>query len=121
MIPTTKTTQQFMSHFMLFGTLTAMVIVFIGGVLYLWQHANQPLQTELLNLREPMGLLRTWQDLQTATPIGLIELGLGLLIATQVFRMMWLIEFYLRARDLWFTLFSTFILTAILYSLFVMG
>lgn len=120
-MPSTKTTQHVMSQFMLFGTLTAMAIVFIGGALYLWQHANQPLQTELLNLREPMSLLRTWQDLQTATPIGLIELGLGLLIATQVLRMAFLIEFYLRVRDYWYTFFSTFILTAILYSLFVMG
>lgn len=106
---------------MLFGTFIAMFFVLLGGTIYLWQHAHEPLQTELLNLREPMGLLRTWQDLQTATPIGLIELGLGLLIATQVLRMLCLIEFYVRARDYWFMFFSTFILTAILYSLFVMG
>ena len=110
-----------MSHFMLFGTLTAMVFVFVGGALYLWQYANTPLQTELLITAEPMSLLRTIHDLHTAPSIGLIELGLGLLIATQVLRMVWLVEIYVGERDYWFTGFSLFILTAILYSLLVMG
>jgi uncharacterized membrane protein len=121
MMASPQKTRQFMSHFMLCGTLTAMLFVFLGGVFYLWQHANTPLQTELLITQQPMSILRTLHDLHAATPIGLIELGLGLLIATQVLRMVFLIEMYVGERDYWFTGFSLFILTAILYSLFIMG
>lgn len=110
-----------MSHFMLFGTLTAMLFVLIGGACYLWQTASAPLASELLNLRQPMNILRTFHDLKTNTPMGLIELGLGLLIATQVLRLVWLVEMYVGERDYWFTGFSLFILIAILYSLLVMG
>ncbi|HEU5281009.1 MAG TPA: DUF1634 domain-containing protein [Gammaproteobacteria bacterium] len=121
MTASTQKTRQYMSHFMLFGTLTAMVFVLIGGALYLWQQANTPLQTELLITAKPMSLFGTIHDLHRATPIGLIELGLGLLIATQVLRMVWLVEMYVGERDYWFTGFSLFILTTILYSLFIMG
>lgn len=121
MIPSTKNTQRWMNRFLLTGTLLAMMLVLIGGVWYLILHGGSPLQTELLTLRQPMGIWRTLQDCETATPLGLIEFGLGLLIATQVLRVLWLLIFYIKVHDRWYIFFTGFILCAILYSLFLMG
>lgn len=110
--------QYWMSRLLLTGTLLALVIVTLGGCWYLWLHGSAPLQTELFDYRQPINMFHTLLDLQTATPLGLVELGLFLLIATQVMRLFWLLWFYLKCRDYWFSFFTAFILCLILYSLF---
>lgn len=120
MIPPTKPMQRWMSRFMLLGTLAAMAIVFLGGLGYLATEGMQPLQSELLTVTQPMDLLQILGQLNHLTPLSLIELGLALLIAVQVFRILWLFGFYILANDHWFTFFTGFILCAILYSLLLM-
>lgn len=120
MIPSTKQMQAWMSRFMLLGTLSAMAIVLLGGIGYLATEGMQPLQSELLTMTQPIDILTILKHLNHLTPPSLIELGLALLIAVQVFRILWLFGFYILAKDHWFTFFTGFILCAILYSLFLM-
>lgn len=120
MIPSTKKMQRWMSRFLLFGTLSAMLLVFIGGAWYLIQQGSHPLQSELLTVTAPIDILQILTHVDHFTPQSLIELGLSLLIAVQVFRILWLFGFYILANDYWFTFFTGFILCAILYSLLLM-
>jgi uncharacterized membrane protein len=56
-----------------------------------------------------------WQHLFSS--VGMIELGMLVLVATQVARVLMLLIFYILQRDYWYILFSSFILTVIIYSL----
>lgn len=121
MIPSTRTVQRYVSYFQLLGTLTALLIAMIGGVWYLALHRNTPLQVEIFNLKNPIAILSAFKDLKSTSPLELVEIGLTLLIATQVLRVLWLFGFYIKVKDLWFSIFTGFVLCAILYSLFMMG
>lgn len=102
--------QYWMSRLLLTGTLLALTVVTLGGIWYLTLHGSSPLQTELFNVHA--------SDLKITAPLGFIELGLYLLIATQVLRLIWLLWFYIKDHDYWFSIFTAFILCLIIYSLF---
>ncbi len=110
--------QILMSRLLLTGTLLALILVTAGGSWYLCLHGGAPLKSELLNDQQSINLLHTLFDLKTTTPLGLVELGLYLLIATQVIRLFLLLWFYIENRDIWFSLFTAFIVCLISYSLF---
>lgn len=113
------TMEKLIGIILLVGIGLAIVFVFIGGALYLWQFGGQSLQTELLQAdayqAHPTSI---WQLALSFTPLGIIELGLIILVATQIMRVALLTFFYIRVRDVWFTLISLFILTTLLYSFF---
>ncbi len=110
--------QIWMSRLLLTGTLLALALVTVGGCWYLWLHGAAPLKSELFNYHQPMNIFRTVLDLQSVAPLGFVEFGLYLLIATQVIRLFLLLWFYIESRDAWFSFFTAFILCLILYSLF---
>lgn len=121
MITSTKNMQRWVSYFLIIGTLTALIVVTVGGMMYLSQTGNALLNINAFNVYQPMNFLKTLQDLQLSTPLGIIELGLLILIATQVLRLFWMLGFYIHVHDHWFAFFTGFIICAILYSLFMMG
>lgn len=102
---------------LLIGIALSLVLVCIGGAFYLWQYGGQPLHTELLQddvfKASPIHILQLALSL---TPLGIIELGLLILVATQIMRVALLLFFYIRLRDYWFILISVFILMILLYS-----
>jgi uncharacterized membrane protein len=112
--------QRWVSYFLIIGTLTALFIVTVGGVMYLLKTGHAPLNIALFNTYQPMDFVKTLQDLQLSTPLGIIELGLLLLIATQILRLVWMFGFYIQVHDHWFAFFTGFILCVILYSLLMM-
>jgi uncharacterized membrane protein len=106
---TTKKIENIMGMLLLIGTLISASLVCIGGFLFLLHHGSEPIHSDLL---KPWTLAFSWNAL------GLIELGLFLLVFTQILRVLLLCGFYVFIRDRCFTLISFFILFVLIYSVF---
>lgn len=104
---------------LLFGIILSAITVLIGGILFLLQHGSESLQSELgYAFTFPTNSQQLWQMALSFTPIGIIELGLLMLVMTQILRVILLTGYFLALRDNWFILCSIFILLMLVYSLF---
>jgi uncharacterized membrane protein len=102
------------------GVLLASITVLIGGVLFLIARPNQPanyrtFSAESANLRRPSELLPL---LATGDPIAIIQLGILLLIATPVARVLFGVIGFAIERDRLYTAVSLAVLTILIISLF---
>ena len=100
------------------GIFLSIVLVLLGGVMFLLAHGSEPIQDNvLLATNYNIDILTILQSPQRFSPIGFIELGLMVLVMAQILRVAMLCCYYTVIRDAWFMLFSFFILAVILYSL----
>jgi uncharacterized membrane protein len=102
------------------GVLIAAAVVFLGAVVFLSRHGAEPRPNYLFHgessdLRSVRGIVA---DVFLWKGRGLIQLGLLLLIATPVMRVVLLAVGFARERDLLYTLVSLAVLAILLYSLF---
>jgi uncharacterized membrane protein len=102
------------------GVSLAALIVFVGAVVYLARHGGEPaayhvFQGEPNQLRTIPGVLREAFEFQGR---GIIQLGLLLLIATPVARVVLSIVGFAAERDRMYVGFATIVLVILLYSLF---
>ena len=100
--------------FLLTGILISASFVCIGGILFLIQHGSETIRTDILP--SPLSRQAMWQLAFSFSPLGMIELGLLLLVLTQLLRVALLCGFYAAIRDYWFTGISAFILLVMVYS-----
>lgn len=115
----TKEMEKVMGLLLLIGTLTSLAIVIVGGGWYLAQFGSDDMQFELLQTDNNTHTIHDiWRMAFTFTPLGIIQLGLLLLVATQTFRVGLLCFYYARVKDYTFTLISTFILLVLVYCTF---
>lgn len=101
------------------GVITSAVVVFLGGMLYLMRDGRQPAPD--LHQFEPEDLCSPFHILGEAAalhPLGLIMLGLLLLIATPVARVIFSVAAFALQRDHMYVLFTLLVLSVLLYSLF---
>lgn len=112
-----NTIEKKLGALLLFGTLLAALIVLIGGILYLLHTGTQPMQFDLLQ-NAPKATGTIWRNAFSFTPLGIVQLGLLVLVATQLFRVASLFVYYSIIRDYWFMLFCGLVLLALIYSLF---
>lgn len=113
----TKKMEELISMVLIIGTLLSAAFVIIGGTLYLLQNGSENVHTELLqNNAYPTSIKQIWIIALSFSPLGMIELGLLLLVATQILRVGLLAWFYAYIRDYRFTCMSLFILLMLLYS-----
>lgn len=113
-----KQMENIIGWILIVGTLFSALLVLTGGCLYLLQHGSETMNAELLAANDYQIGVREILDIAFSfSPIGLIELGLVLLVATQLLRVALLVWFYAMIRDYWFTLISCFILFTLTYSL----
>lgn len=101
------------------GVLIAAAVVFAGGVLYLVQnhsrHVNyQTFSAGSENLRNLPGIVKLAAGLDSE---GLIQLGLVLLIATPVARVVMAIAGFQLERDYMYVIVSLIVLGVLLFSL----
>lgn len=101
------------------GVLLAAVIVFSGGVLYIVQHHSGHISYKNFspgteNLRTLPGIVKLAGTLDSE---GLIQLGLVLLIATPVARVVMAIVGFQLERDYMYVVVSLIVLGVLLYSL----
>lgn len=96
------------------GILIAALLVFIGGLLFLWQNGYQSLDQLPMVTEKSLGQI--WRIAFSFSPLGIIELGLLTLVSIQILRVAFLCGFYALSRDVWFTTISLFILIVLIYS-----
>ncbi len=102
------------------GVLLASAVVLVGGVLYLRANASTPANyrvftIEAAGLRYPSRLIHL---LAAGDPAGIIQLGILLLIATPVARVVFAIVGFAIERDRLYMLVSITVLAVLMFSLF---
>jgi uncharacterized membrane protein len=110
-------------HTLRIGVVTAAVIVLIGGVFYLVEnrstaphyHAFHAASKHSDNLS---GIVR---NIRALNSYGIIQLGLLVLIATPIVRVMLSVVAFALERDLLCVVATLIVLAILLYSLFVRG
>jgi uncharacterized membrane protein len=111
---------QIMAVLLRSGVLLAASLVFIGGVVYLSRHDLPAInyrvfQGEPQELRTVSGILR---EAATFHGRGLIQLGLLILIATPVARVLFSVVAFLYERDWTYVAITMIVLALLCYSLF---
>jgi uncharacterized membrane protein len=101
------------------GVILAAVVVFVGGVVYLSRHRVPPtnyhvFQGEPAELRTISGILH---EALAFNGRGLIQLGLLILIATPIARVVFSVLAFLYQRDWMYVVVTLFVLGLLFYSL----
>jgi uncharacterized membrane protein len=112
--------EQFLGHVLRIGVLLAAAVVLFGGVLLVARHAKQPLDHKTFHgepdeLRDPAKIVGRAMQLDDR---GMIMLGLLLLVATPVARVVFSVIAFARERDYLYVTLTLIVLGALLYSLF---
>ncbi|HEY9832739.1 MAG TPA: DUF1634 domain-containing protein [Stenomitos sp.] len=111
--------EQFISNLLKYGVLLASAIVFVGGILYLIRHGTEPadyrfFQGTSAEFCSPQGVLKA---VFSGSPGGLIQLGLLILIATPIARVVFSFFTFLRQRDFAYIIVTLCVLMALIYSM----
>jgi uncharacterized membrane protein len=101
------------------GVLTSAIVVFFGGAIYLARHGRSTVdyhifQGEPANYRHIGGIVHEALDLSGR---GIIQLGLLLLIATPIARVVFALFGFAAEKDRMYACFTAFVLVILLYSL----
>ncbi|MGH7173855.1 MAG: DUF1634 domain-containing protein [Gemmataceae bacterium] len=119
--PSEERVEQVMGNLLRIGVMASALMVFLGGLLYLIHDGRLPtpnlheFHAQPEELRSPASILRQSAALE---PLGLIMLGLLLLIATPVARVLFSVAAFVLQRDYLYVLFTIIVLAVLLYSLF---
>jgi uncharacterized membrane protein len=123
--PNDEQVERFMAVLLRTGVITAAVVVLAGGIIYLMRHGAETLDKEDPDIHKFTG-----ESAQLTHPVGivteaveprgrgLIQLGLLLLIATPVARVVFSVFAFLRQRDRLYVVLTLVVLTVLLVSLF---
>jgi len=118
-VPDIKKMQRGMSLILMAGMIIAVVLVMTGGSIFLLLYGSENANEEFVNvLGYATNVSRIFKMALDFSPLGLIELGLLVLVATQIVRVALLAGFYAKTRDYWFVGMSLFILAVLIYSFF---
>ena len=117
---TDEQVDQVIGNLLRVGVLLAAVLTAAGGLLYLVRHGGEPaghrvFEGEPADLRSPVGIVRDALALRSR---GLIQLGVLVLMATPVARVLFSVYAFLRQRDWTFVVVTLIVLTVLLCSLF---
>ena len=117
MMLSTKKMEVVIGLLLTIGTLVSAAIVMLGGILYLLQYGGESVHIELLQSNAAYtNLTSIWQAACAFSPLGIIEIGVLALVATQSLRVALLVGFYAIIRDYGFVLISLFILIMLVSS-----
>jgi uncharacterized membrane protein len=110
-------------HTLRIGVITAAVIVLIGGILYLVENAStrphyQTFHAASKSSDNLSGIVQNIRDLNSA---GIIQLGLLVLIATPILRVIFSVIAFALERDILYVVATLIVLTVLLYSVFLKG
>lgn len=112
----TKKAEWVIGWILLLGMSLSALLILAGGLLLLLHHPHESMQLSLLDTPTYKSLADILHTITTIKATSIIELGILLLVATQVLRVALLVIFYAATKDIAFTLFSLFILVMLLYS-----
>jgi uncharacterized membrane protein len=118
---TDEQVEQFLGNLLRGGVLLAAAVVLFGGVLYLVRHGDAPAPDHRVfrgvpaQMRSPEGILDQVLEFQSE---GIIQLGVLLLIATPVARVVFSVIAFARQRDHTYVVITLIVLAVLLFSLF---
>jgi uncharacterized membrane protein len=119
---TDEQVEQVIGNLLRAGVLTAAAVVLGGAIVYLSRHGTEPasekyrvFQGEPADLRNPFGVVADALGLKGR---GIIQLGILLLIATPVARVLFSVFAFARERDFIYVVVTLLVLAILLYSLF---
>ena len=101
------------------GVIIAAAVVFFGGIIYMFRHGLAPANYRVFQ-RVPSGLCSVRGILKSAFSFhgrGFIQLGLLLLIATPIARVVFSILAFVRQRDTLYVIVTLIVFSILLYSL----
>lgn len=107
------------SNLLRYGVWLASITVFVGGMIYLIRHGMEPVDYQIFRgepdaFRSPSGIINAVLD---GRGRGVIQLGLLVLIATPVLRVILSLLFFISKRDLQYILITALVITGLAYSL----
>jgi uncharacterized membrane protein len=110
--------EQLLSNLLKYGVLLASAIVLIGGILYLIRHGGEPadyqfFEGEPAELCSLTGVVRA---VLSGSSRGLIQLGLLLLVATPMVRVVVSLLAFCWRRDLIYAILTLLVLSGLIYS-----
>ncbi|MDM9382459.1 DUF1634 domain-containing protein [Chlorogloeopsis sp. ULAP01] len=108
-----------LSNLLKYGVLLASSMVLFGGILYLLQHGAEPVDYQFFHgepseLRSPTGVVTA---VLSGSRCGIIQLGLLVLIATPILRVVVSLLVFVKQRNWIYVTITTLVLTALIYSL----
>lgn len=111
--------ERIVGHLLQLGVILSAVIALLGGILYLARYGAAPpsfrvFRGEPSDLRSVAGV---WRDALSFRSRGWIQIGLLVLIATPVARVIFLLFAFARERDRLYTMVTLIVLGLLLYSL----
>jgi uncharacterized membrane protein len=112
--------EQFLGNLLRAGVLLSASVVLLGSVLYLVRHGAEPRGDEVFR-SEPSGLRHPLEVVENAVRLddrAIIQLGLLLLVATPVARVIFSVFGFLRDRDFTYVTLTLIVLAVLVYSLF---
>jgi len=110
-------------HTLRIGVVTAAVIVLIGGVFYLVEHDSTAPDYHTFHAasKHSDNLSGIVRNIRALNSYGIIQLGLLVLIATPIVRVMLSVVAFALERDLLYVSATLIVLGTLLYSLFARG
>jgi uncharacterized membrane protein len=113
--------EQVMGTLLRAGVMTAAAVVLLGGVIYLYRRGGDPpdyrvFKGEPHDLTSPVGIVK---DAAQGRGPAVIQLGVLLLIATPVARVVFSVFAFARERDFTYVVLTLIVLGVLLYSLFL--
>ena len=117
--PSEQHLEWLLSNLLKYGVLIASAIVFIGGILYLIRHGFEPPNYHVFHgvpseFRSPEGVINA---ILAGSRRGIIQLGLLVLIATPVLRVIIALLAFIWRRDFIYIIVTSLVLAGLIYSL----
>ena len=114
-----KQLEYLLSHFLMYGVLIASAVVLFGGILYLIRHGSEPAEYQVFigtpsEFQSPRGVVNA---VLAGSRRGLIQLGLLILIAVPILRVIISFCTFLLQRNFIYVIITSLVLVGITYSL----
>ncbi|MBD2355122.1 DUF1634 domain-containing protein [Tolypothrix sp. FACHB-123] len=114
-----RSLETILSNLLKYGVLFASSVVLLGGILYLIRHGSEPanykfFQGEPSEFRSPLGVINA---VLLGSRRGIIQLGLLLLIAIPVLRVVISLLTFIWRREFVYVIITLIVLTSLTYSL----
>lgn len=110
--------QEVIGIILLIGTVLSASLVLIGGSTLLIKNGNDTMSRAKMYKRPyTVTIKKLWRDATSFNTLGIIEIGILMLVLTQLLRVTLLTFYYISERDCWFTTFTIYIILMLSASL----
>ncbi|MCW3463130.1 DUF1634 domain-containing protein [Chitinophaga nivalis] len=114
-----KDIQQLIGQQLRVGVISSSIIVFIGGLIYLYRHGHElPQYHEFTGVREGLdNLPGIWRGVLANQGRDIIQLGIVLLVATPILRIVFSVISFLLEKDYLYVVITLIVLSVMLFSM----